>query len=81
MIKDVSKIFLVCSFSIFQEHIDPVWSSARLVTQHIDGVPIELCIGIPPPLCPPQLLVKKFTKKGGGGVVIFLNCIDREAVG
>jgi hypothetical protein len=39
MIKYVSKIFLVCSFAIFQARNDPVWISPHLVTQHIDGVP------------------------------------------
>jgi hypothetical protein len=29
MIKDVSCIYLVCSFSIFQVRNDPVWSSPR----------------------------------------------------
>jgi hypothetical protein len=38
MIKDVSRISLVCSFPIFQARNDHVWSSPRLVTQHIDGV-------------------------------------------
>jgi hypothetical protein len=38
MMKDVSRISLVCSFSIFQVRKDPVWSSPRLVTQRIDGV-------------------------------------------
>jgi hypothetical protein len=35
MMKDVSKIFLVCSFAIFQACNDPVWFSPHLVTQHI----------------------------------------------
>ena len=39
MIKDVSRISLVCSFAIFQARNDPVWFSPRLVTRHIDGVP------------------------------------------
>jgi hypothetical protein len=39
MIKDVSRISLVCSFAIFQACNDPFWFSPRLVTQHIDGVP------------------------------------------
>jgi hypothetical protein len=38
MMKDVSKISLVCSFAIFQAHNDPVWFSPCLVTQHMDGV-------------------------------------------
>jgi hypothetical protein len=32
MMKDVSRISLVCSFSIFQARNDPVWSSPCLVT-------------------------------------------------
>jgi hypothetical protein len=42
MIKDVSRISLVCSFAIFQARNDPVWFSPRLVTYvdlFIDGVP------------------------------------------
>jgi hypothetical protein len=39
VIKDVSRISLVCSFAIFQARNDPVWFSPSLVTQHIDGVP------------------------------------------
>ena len=39
MMKDVSRISLVCSFAIFQARNDPVWFSPRLVTRHIDGVP------------------------------------------
>jgi hypothetical protein len=39
MIKDVSRISLVCSFAIFQARNDPVWFSPCLVTRHIDGVP------------------------------------------
>ena len=39
MIKDVSRISLVCSFAIFQARNDPVWFSPRLVTRHRDGVP------------------------------------------
>jgi hypothetical protein len=42
MIKDFSRIFLMCSFSIFQMCKDPVWSSPRLVTWHIDEVPMEV---------------------------------------
>jgi hypothetical protein len=38
MMEDISRISLVFSFSIFQVHNDPVWSSPRLVTQRIDGV-------------------------------------------
>jgi hypothetical protein len=39
MIKDVSRISLVCSFAIFQARNDPVWFSPCLITRHIDGVP------------------------------------------
>jgi hypothetical protein len=39
MMKDVSRISLVCSFAIFQARNDPVWFSPRLVMRHIDGVP------------------------------------------
>jgi hypothetical protein len=39
MIKDVSRISLLCSFAIFQALNDPVWFSPCLVTRHIDGVP------------------------------------------
>jgi hypothetical protein len=39
MMKDVSRISLVCSFAIFQAHNDPVWFSPHLVTQHIDEMP------------------------------------------
>jgi hypothetical protein len=39
MIKDVSRISLVCSLAIFQARNDPVWFSPRLVMRHIDGVP------------------------------------------
>jgi hypothetical protein len=39
MMKDVSRISLVCSFAIFQAHNDPVWSSPHLVMRHIVGVP------------------------------------------
>jgi hypothetical protein len=39
MIKDVSRISLVCLFAIFQACNDPVWFSPRLITRHIDGVP------------------------------------------
>jgi hypothetical protein len=42
IIKDVSCIYLECSFFIFQACNDPVWSSPRLVTRHIDGVPMEV---------------------------------------
>jgi hypothetical protein len=35
MIKDVSRISLVCSFAMFQARGDPVWFSPRLVTQNI----------------------------------------------
>jgi hypothetical protein len=38
MIKDVSRIFLVCSFAIFQARNNPVWFSTRLAAQHIDGM-------------------------------------------
>jgi hypothetical protein len=40
--KDVSRISLLCSFSIFQARNDPVWSSPRLVTRRIDGVPTDV---------------------------------------
>jgi hypothetical protein len=40
MMKDVSRISLVCLFAIFQACNDPVWFSPCLVMQHIDGVPI-----------------------------------------
>jgi hypothetical protein len=39
MMKDVSRISLVCSFAIFQASNDPVWFSPRLVMRHIDEVP------------------------------------------
>jgi hypothetical protein len=39
MIKDVSRISLVCSFAMFQARNDPVWFSPHLFTRHIDGVP------------------------------------------
>jgi hypothetical protein len=39
MIKDISRISLVCLFAIFKAHNDPVWFSARLFMQHIDRVP------------------------------------------
>jgi hypothetical protein len=39
MIKDVSRISIVCSFAIFQARIDPVWFSPHLVVQRIDRVP------------------------------------------
>jgi hypothetical protein len=39
MMKDVSRIFMVCSFAIFQACNDPVWFSPSLVMQHIDWVP------------------------------------------
>jgi hypothetical protein len=39
MMKEVSRISLVCSFTIFQARNDPVWFSPCLVTRHIDGVP------------------------------------------
>jgi hypothetical protein len=39
MMKDVSRISLVCLFAIFQARNDPLWLSPRLVMQHIDGVP------------------------------------------
>jgi hypothetical protein len=39
MIKDVSRISLVCSLAIFQACNDPVWFSLHLVTQHIEGMP------------------------------------------
>jgi hypothetical protein len=42
MMKDVSRISLVCSFSIFQARNDLVWSSLRLVTWRIDEVPMEV---------------------------------------
>jgi hypothetical protein len=38
MMKDVSRISLVCSFAIFQVRNDPAWFSPCLVMQHIDGV-------------------------------------------
>jgi CCR4-NOT transcriptional regulation complex NOT5 subunit len=41
MIKYASWIFLVCSFSIFQAHNDPVWITPSLVSHHIDGVPAD----------------------------------------
>jgi hypothetical protein len=40
--KDVSKISLVCLFSIFQACNDLVWSSPHLVTRRIDGVLTDL---------------------------------------
>jgi hypothetical protein len=42
MMKDVSRISLLCLFSIFQVRNDPVWSSLRLVTQLKDRVPTEV---------------------------------------
>jgi hypothetical protein len=42
MMKVVSRISLVCSFSIFQARNDPVWSSLHLVTHHIDAVPMNV---------------------------------------
>jgi hypothetical protein len=39
MMKDISRISLVCFFTIFQARNDPVWFSPHLVMQHIDGVP------------------------------------------
>jgi hypothetical protein len=39
MMKDVSRISLVCLFAIFQALNDPVWFSLHFVTHHIDGVP------------------------------------------
>jgi hypothetical protein len=39
MIKDVSRISLVCSFTIFQARNDPVWFSPHLVMRHVDRVP------------------------------------------
>jgi hypothetical protein len=42
MMKDVNRISLVWSFSIFQACNDPVWSSPRLVTRRIDGVPTNV---------------------------------------
>jgi hypothetical protein len=42
MMKDVSRISLVCSFFTFQVSNDPVWSSLHLVTRHIDEVPTEV---------------------------------------
>jgi hypothetical protein len=38
MMKDFSRISLVCSFAIFQARNDPVWFSPRLVMQHIEGM-------------------------------------------
>jgi hypothetical protein len=39
MIKNVSKVSLVCSFIIFQASNDHVWFYLRFVTRHTDGVP------------------------------------------
>jgi hypothetical protein len=39
MMKDVSRISLVCLFAIFQARNDPVWFSPHLVMQNIDRVP------------------------------------------
>jgi hypothetical protein len=39
MMNEVSRIYLVCSFTIFQARNDPVWFSPRLVARHIDGMP------------------------------------------
>jgi hypothetical protein len=36
MIKDISRISLVCSFAIFQTCNDSVWFSPHLVMRHID---------------------------------------------
>jgi hypothetical protein len=38
MMKDVSRISLVCSFAIFQARNDSVWFSPRFVMRHIDGL-------------------------------------------
>jgi hypothetical protein len=38
MIKDVSRISLMCSFATFQARNDPVRFSPLLVTRHIDGL-------------------------------------------
>jgi hypothetical protein len=42
MMKDVSRLSLVCSFSIFQVCNDSVWSSPHFLTQQIDGVLTEV---------------------------------------
>jgi hypothetical protein len=42
MMKDDSRIPLVCSFFIFQARNDSVWSSPCLVTRNINGVPMEV---------------------------------------
>ena len=47
MIKDVSRISLVCLFAIFQACNDPVWFSPCLVTRHIDGCQQESELGDP----------------------------------
>jgi hypothetical protein len=39
MIKNISRISLVCSFAIFQARNAFVWFSPCLVMRHIDGVP------------------------------------------
>jgi hypothetical protein len=39
MMKNFSRISLVCSFAIFQDRNDPVRFSPHLVARYIDGVP------------------------------------------
>jgi hypothetical protein len=62
MSKDVSRISLVCLFSIFQVRNDPVWSTPHLVTQHIDRCQRKCESG--------ELWDSPEKKKG---IVIFLN--------
>jgi hypothetical protein len=75
MIKDVSRISMVCLFAIFQARNDPVWFSPHLVTRHIDKVPTGEWVGRPPgrppPPVPPPYPWKK-RKKIRGRVLLLL---------
>jgi hypothetical protein len=79
MIKDVSRISLVCLFAIFQARNDPVWFSPHLVTRHIDGCQQESELGdpqggpLPPsPPTPPKKNAKKTRKKRALLLLYFL---------
>jgi hypothetical protein len=66
MMKDVSRISLVCSFAIFQARSGPVWFSPCLFTQHIDAVPIVEGVEKPPGKAPsPRPPYPQKKKKNG----------------
>jgi hypothetical protein len=81
MMKDFSKISMVCSFALFQARNDPVWFYSHIVMRHIESLGANRRVSPETPwggaLLPFSPYPRRKKRKGVRALLIlFLDCID-----